>query len=467
MWCSDEEGKMDGDLNSPVADYIERERERFLNELVAFLRIPSVSADARYKDDVRAAAEYLCARLAELDLKASIEETAGNPVVYAESEQNPDRPTVLIYGHYDVQPPDPIDLWESGPFEPRIADGRIYARGAADDKGQLYAHVKAVEAYRKTGTPLPINVKFIAEGEEEIGGPSLPAFIDANLERLKADAVVISDGSFFGEHPSITYGLRGIVILEVNVFGPKQDIHSGMYGGAVDNPAMVLARMLAQLHDENGTVRVPGFYDDVRVLPDEDRRRLANLPFDESGLTAGAGVPELGGEKHLPVLERLWTRPTLEINGFTSGYSGEGSKTIIPSHANAKLSMRLVPHQTPETVGTCVEKFLREICPPTVRLESSGGHGARAALGPHDSPPMQAAARAITKGFGQEPVFVLEGGSIPVVVDFHERLGAPVVLMNFGKGDDNVHSPNEKLDLDHFYGGIKTSAYFLREMAAG
>ncbi len=448
-----------------VLRFVDHERDRFLSELIDFLKIPSVSADPRFGEDMLTAAEHLRMCLDRAGLHAEVHETQGHPVVFAQTEQNASRPTVLVYGHYDVQPPDPLELWNSGPFEPRIAEGRLYARGAADDKGQLFTHIKSAEAYAATGVGLPVNLKFIVEGEEEVGSPNLPAYLDANLERIRADAVVISDGSFFGEHPSITYALRGVVMLELDLFGPDRDVHSGMYGGALDNPATVLARMVAKLHDEKGAVAVPGFYDDVLPLTDADRERIGSLPFDENAFKLGTGVPALGGDPRYSVLERLWVRPTLELNGFTSGYGGEGSKTIIPARANAKLSMRIVPGQSPEKVAACVERFLREICPPTVRLKITGGHGARAALVPLDSAAMQAAARAMAKGFGREPVFVREGASIPIVVDLHERLKVPVVLLNFGRNDDNAHSPNEKFDLDHFHRGIVTSAHFYRELA--
>jgi len=435
--------------------------------LFDFLRIPSVSAEPAHREDVRRCAEWLAARFREAGLAAAAEETGGHPAVVAEWRGAPGAPTVLVYGHYDVQPAEPLEVWTSPPFEPTVRDGNVVARGATDDKGQLFCHVAAVQAHLAVRGRLPVNVVFLIEGEEESGSAHLERFIETNRERLACDAVVVSDSSQFAPGiPALGYGLRGLVYLQVTLRGPARDLHSGSFGGAVRNPANALAGMLAALHDGHGRVAVPGFYDAVRPLEDWEREAFSRLPFDEEAFHRDLDVDALPGEEGFSVLERVWARPTLDVNGLWSGYTGEGAKTVLPALASAKLSCRLVPDQDPERVAQLVEERLQALTPAGCRVEIQRLHGARPVLLPVEAPAIQAAAAALRRGFGAEPVFIREGGSIPVVEAFQRLLGTPVVLLGFGRPDDRAHGPDEKLNLDDFRKGIRTSAWLWELLAA-
>lgn len=451
---------------SDVDQYLEQQRTRFEDELCALLRIPSVSADSAFKPDVRRAGEWVAEQFRGLGFKTDLCETPGHPIVSAESLGVAGAPTVLVYGHYDVQPPDPLNEWKTPPFEPTKRDGNLYARGATDDKGQMFTHIKSAEAWIKTAGRLPVNVKYLIEGEEEVGSEHLEHFIASNKDRLKCDVVVISDTSQFAPGvPAITYGLRGIAYFELKLTGPRQDLHSGSFGGAVTNPAIALSKMLAALIDANGHVQVPGFYDDVTPLTDAERKQFAALPFDESGFKKQVGVDALTGEQGYTTLERKSARPTFDINGLTSGYQGEGAKTVLPARASAKFSFRLVPKQDPGKVQASLEALLKQLCPPGIRLELIGHHGAPGVVVPLDSPYVAAAARAIEHGFGKAPVYMREGGSIPVVGTFRKQLGVDTLLLGWGLDDDNTHSPNEKFSLADFHRGIRTSARLWKELA--
>ncbi len=446
--------------------YIRDNRDRFREELYELLRIPSVSTDSSHRDDVREAARFWEKQLESLDLdRVELFETEGNPIVYGELTTGSDRPTVLVYGHYDVQPPDPLDLWETPPFEPTLRDGKIYARGASDDKGQSFTHCKALEAYRRTDTPFPVNIKFILEGEEEIGSPHLVPFITEHRELLECDMVVISDTAMFAEDtPSLTYGLRGLAYMEVNLTGPNRDLHSGVYGGAVDNPAMVLSGMIARLKDEAGVIQIPGFYDDVKPITDEEREAFAKLPFDPEAYKKELGLKALNGEEGYSTLERTTARPSIDVNGMWSGYQGEGAKTVLPSKAGAKISMRLVPDQDPETVARLFTEYIHELAPDTVEVEVTEHHGGHPASTDLSFYGLKAAADAFEEVYGKEPLYAREGGSIPIVADFKKVLGAQSILMGFGLTSDAIHSPNEKFSLKDFYRGIETSAEFFRRL---
>lgn len=447
-------------------EYLQQQATRFEDDLCELLRIPSVSADSRHKPDVRRAAEWVQGQFSGLGLTTQIFETAGHPIVYAESLSAPGAPTVLVYGHYDVQPPDPLAEWTSPPFEPTRRNGNLYARGATDDKGQMLTHIKSAEAWIKTAGHLPLNLKYLIEGEEEVGSAHLDDFLRRESQRLACDVVVISDTCQFGPgKPAITYGLKGIAYFELRLTGPRQDLHSGTFGGAVTNPANALTRMLAALVNEQGQVQVPGFYDDVTPLSDVERRQFAQLGFDEAEFMRQIGVDALTGETGYSTLERRWARPTYDINGLWSGYQGEGSKTVLPARAGAKFSFRLVPRQDPHRIQQALERRLRELCPPGIQLELIPFHGAPGVVVPLDSPYMAAAARAIEQGFGRPPVFIREGGSIPVVSTFHEVLGVDTLLLGWGLDDDNTHSPNEKFCLADFHRGIKASAYLWQELS--
>jgi len=450
-----------------VLSWLEDREEQLLAELFSFLRIPSVSADPARAGDVRRCAEWLADRFRGGGLTATVEETGGHPAVLAEWRGAPGAPTVLIYGHYDVQPPEPLENWTSPPFEPTVREGNVVARGASDDKGQLFCHVAAVAAHLAVRGALPVNVVFLIEGEEESGSANLETFVEANRERLACDAVVVSDSSQFAAGiPAITYGLRGLVYLQVTIRGPASDLHSGSFGGAVANPANALARVLAGLHDGAGRVDVPGFYDEVRPLADWERDAFQSLPFDEADYRAGLGVQALWGEAGYSVLERVWARPTLDVNGIWSGYTGEGAKTVLPAVASAKLSCRLVPDQDPLRIAEQVEARIRALVPDGCRVEVERLHDARPVLLPVDAPATRAAAEAVRRGFGAEPVFIREGGSIPVVEAFQRILKTPVVLLGFGRPDDRAHGPDEKLSIDDFRKGTRTSAW-LWELLAG
>ncbi|MBI2164240.1 MAG: dipeptidase [candidate division NC10 bacterium] len=448
--------------------YIQDRRDAFVEELKAFLRIPSVSTKSEHKGDVQKAAEWLAGEMRRIGLEhIQILPTAGHPVVYADWLRAPGKPTALIYGHYDVQPPEPLDLWITGPFEPTIRNGELYARGAVDDKGQVFMHLKALEAHLKTQGTLPVNVKLLIEGEEEIGSPNLDAFVLKHLDQIRADVVVISDTAMMAKGvPGITHGLRGLVYFQIDVEGTQSDLHSGSFGGSVVNPAFALAQILIQLKDKNGRITIPGFYDDVRRLSGEERRSLARLPFSERKFQKDLAAPALFGEKGFTTLERIWARPTLEINGLVSGFIGEGAKTVLPGRAMAKVSMRLVPNQDPAKIARLFTRHVKRLCPKTVRLivREISGRGAPW-LAPTDHPAMQALARAIQKGFGKQPVFTRTGGTIPVVATFTRLLKVPSLLMGIGLPDENAHAPNEKLDLDNLHHGMLSAAHLWLELA--
>jgi acetylornithine deacetylase/succinyl-diaminopimelate desuccinylase-like protein len=447
---------------SSLTTYIEKNSEKFEKELFELLRIPSVSTDSKHKGDVKKAAQFLISQLEEIGLdEVTLHETPGHPIITAQKCPHDDRPTVLIYGHYDVQPSDPDDLWETPPFEPTVKDGRVYARGASDDKGQAFTHVKAIEAYMKTGTDLPVNVKFILEGEEEIGSPNLVPFIKENKDLLECDMVLISDTAMFGEdQPSITYGLRGLAYMEVHVTGPNRDLHSGVYGGAVENPANVLAEIISKLKDEDGVVQVEGFYDDVVPMTDEMREAYRQLPFDEEEYKKNLNLKALHGEKGYSTLERASARPTLDVNGMWSGYQGEGAKTVLPAKAGAKISMRLVPDQDPKKIAKLFADHVKSLAPDTVTVEVEEHHGGHPVVIDLEFYGLQAAAKAFEEVYDKEVLFSREGGSIPIVADFKKVLGVNSILMGFGLTKDALHSPNESFSLKDFHRGIQTSARF-------
>ncbi|HTL09491.1 MAG TPA: dipeptidase [Chitinophagaceae bacterium] len=442
-------------------------KERFLEELLQLLRIPSVSARSEHKEDMVRCAEAMKQRLLEAGAdKAEIFTTDGHPVVYAEKIIDPSKPTVLVYGHYDVQPADPLELWHSGPFEPVIKDGKIYARGACDDKGQVYMHVKALETMVQTNT-LCTNIKFCIEGEEEVGSPNLARFVKANKELLKADVILISDTAMISlDTPSIDIGVRGLSYIEVEVTGPNRDLHSGVYGGAVANPITMLAKMIASCHDANNHITIPGFYDDVIVATAAERKLMAAAPYDEEEYKKDLGVKELWGEKSYTTNERTGIRPTLEVNGIWGGYTGEGAKTVLPSKAFAKISARLVPNQSAEKITEKLLNYFRSIAPAGVTVNASEHHGGEPYMTPIDSKAYKAAAQAIKATFGKDPIPVRGGGSIPICSLFEKELGIKIVFMGFGLDSDNLHSPNEKFDIANFYKGIETIPYFHQYFAA-
>lgn len=450
-----------------VIDFIQASRDRYVAELTQYLSIPSISAMPEHRGDVRRCAEFTAAEMTRIGLEhVRVIETAGHPIVYGDWLNATDAPTLLLYGHYDVQPADPLDQWLTPPFEPAVRDGQIFARGAADDKGQVFAHLKAIEAHLSKTGRLPINIKVLIEGEEEVGSEHLGAYVREHVTDLAADAVVISDTEMFDRGvPSLCYGLRGLAYLQIDLRGSRNDLHSGVYGGAVANPANVLAHVIAQLKDKSGTVKIPGFYDDVRELREEERAEFRRLPFDEVGYKKHLGAPRLAGEKGFSVLERVWARPTLDVNGLCAGWTGEGAKTVIPATAMAKVSMRLVPDQQPEKIAQLFEAYVRKIAPKTVDVKVTNLHGAMPWMTDFDNVFVQAAGRAIEKGFGKRPVYTREGGSIPVVAQFQDALHVPVVLFGFGLPDDNLHAPNEKFTLDNLFGGVLASAFLYEEMA--
>lgn len=447
----------------------ERAREKQLQELIELLRIPSISTLPQHKPDIERAAEWLVAQLKRLGLdNVKAYPTERHPVVYGEWLGAPGKPTVLIYGHYDVQPVDPIEEWRSHPFEPQVRDEYLYARGSADDKGQIFIHVKAIEAYLNGAKHMkcPVNVKFLIEGEEEIGSGSLTKFIAANKKLLQADIVLISDSHILSpDQPSIVYGLRGLTYVELEVHGPDHDLHSGSYGGAVHNPLNALAAIIAQLHDKRGRITIPGFYDRVRRIGPKERAELARLPYDEEKFCREAGVPATWGEPAYSVIERLGLRPTLDVNGLWGGFAGSGAKTVIPAKAGAKISMRLVPDQDPHEIAERFAAYVKQITPSSVRSEVRAIHFAEPALIDRQIPQMRAAAVAYEQGFGAQPLFTREGGSVPVVTIFKKQLGLDSIMMGFGLPDDRLHSPNERFYLPNFYRGIKTSIYFLEALA--
>jgi acetylornithine deacetylase/succinyl-diaminopimelate desuccinylase-like protein len=448
-----------------VQNYLAQNQSRFVTQLCDWLRIPSISTDSQYKGDVARAAEFAASDLRGIGFQVEVCATPGHPIVYAEWLGAPNQKTMLVYGHYDVQPPDPLDQWVTGPFEPTERNGNIYARGATDDKGQLFTHIKSVEAWLKTVGRLPVNVKFLIEGEEECGSTNLDTFIGANKERLRCDYVVVSDCSQFAPGlPAITYGLRGLAYFEILLSGPKQDLHSGMFGGAVANPANNLASILAALHDSNRRIQLAGFYDDVKPLEGWERKQFAELPFNEAAFKNFVGLNELVGEQGFSSPERKWARPTCDVNGLTSGYQGEGAKTIIPARASAKVSFRLVPNQDPAKIASSFRQFVQTRLLPGVKCEIKQHGLSPAALVAVESPGVQAAVRAIEAGFGRKPVFVREGGSIPVVGTFKRELGVDTLLLGWGQSDDNLHSPNEKFSVADFHRGIRASAHLWHEL---
>lgn len=449
-----------------ILDKIDMNRPRYVDELLGFLRIPSVSTISGYATDVQKAADWVFNRLKRLGFQAKLYKTEGHPIVYAHCCGIPERPTLLIYGHYDVQPPDPLNEWISAPFSPTIRDGYVYARGATDDKGQFFTYLKAIEAILAVAGKLPINVKLIVEGEEEIGSPNLGPFLKNNRDMLKADAVAISDGSqFYQGVPAITYGLRGLSYLQLDVQGPRFDLHSGSFGGLVQNPVQALAQIIAGLKKEDGTVAIPGFYDDVLDMEKWEREEMASLHFDEAKLKDYLGVDELVDGGDYTPMERKGARPTLDVNGIWGGFSGEGAKTIIPAKAGAKISMRLVPNQRPDVIDRLFKEFVQSIAPPGVRINFTQLHGAEPVLISRDQKSVQSAARAIEIGFGKAPVFIREGGSIPIVNLLKEVLETEsILLMGWGCPDDGAHSPNERFFLDDFHRGIRSAAALLYEL---
>ena len=443
-------------------DYIDENIEKFKDELFDLLRIPSVSTDSQNKGDVKTAAQFLVNQLEEIGLdKVALHETPGHPIITGEKCPHEDRPTVLVYGHYDVQPSDPDELWDTPPFEPTIKDGRVYARGSSDDKGQSFTHIKAIESFMKTGTELPVNVKFILEGEEEIGSPNLIPFVKDHKDLLSCDMVLISDTAMFGEdQPSITYGLRGLAYMEIEVTGPNRDLHSGVFGGAVENPANILCQIIAKLKDENGKIRVPGFFDDVEPFTDEQREAGEELPFDEEEFMKSLGLKEVDGEEGYSTYERATARPTLDVNGLWSGYQGEGAKTVLPAKAGAKVSMRLVPNQDPNKIAKLFRDYVESLAPDTVQVKVKEHHGGYPVVIDLDFYGLKAAAKAFEDVYEKEVLFSREGGSIPIVADFKKVLGVNSILMGFGLTKDALHSPNESFSLKDFHRGIKTSARF-------
>lgn len=447
-------------------NYIESNKERFLNELFDLLRIPSVSAQSEHKPDMKTCAEWLAAALVKAGADhAEVMPTEGNPVVFAERIIDPKAKTVMVYGHYDVMPVDPVEEWHTAPFEPEIRDGRIWCRGADDDKGQLFMHAKAFEAMCATDT-LPCNVKFLLEGEEEIGSPSLYKFCADNKEMLQADIILVSDTSMISmETPSITVGLRGLTYMEVEVTGPDKDLHSGLFGGAVANPANVLTRLVASLIDERGHVTIPGFYDDVRVLSAEERRAFNEAPFDEEAYKKSLDIDEVAGEEGFTTIERTGIRPSLDVNGIWGGYIEEGTKTVIPSKASAKISMRLVPDQDYKKIGELFERHFRAIAPKSVKVEVKFLHGGIPYVAPTDMPAYKAAEKAIVATFGKTPIPFYSGGSIPIISGFEQILGIKSLLIGFGLAEDAIHSPNESYGLNQFYKGLETIPLFYKYFA--
>lgn len=449
-----------------IISFVDSNKDRYLSELKEFLAIPSVSSQKNHDGDTRRCAQWVADHMRTVGMQSvQIFETPGHPIVYGEWMGAQGKPTVLFYGHYDVQPVDPLNLWTSPPFESTIRGENLYARGSADDKGQVFIHFKAIEAYMKNGGSLPVNVKMIIEGEEEVGSANLENFVKAHKDLLKGDLVLISDSSMFAKGvPSVCYGLRGLAYMEVEVTGSNRDLHSGSFGGSVHNPIQALSEVITSLHDRNGKVTVGGFYKDVRPLTKAERAAYKKLPWNDKKYAKDLGVAQLYGEKGFTTLERLWARPTLECNGIWGGYTGEGAKTVLPAKAFAKISMRLVPDQNSEKVAKLFAKHIRKIIPKTITVEVRALHGGEPAITPIDSPGVQAAVAALERGFGKKPLYQREGGSIPIVVQFKKILGLDTVLLGFGLPDENAHAPDEHLNLDNFFGGIRTSVHFYNEL---
>jgi acetylornithine deacetylase/succinyl-diaminopimelate desuccinylase-like protein len=446
-----------------ILAYLETHKDRYLRELNEFLAIPSVSTNPENQADIRRCADWVAEHMRGIGLEnIQLFPTAGHPIVYADWLHAPGKPTILLYGHYDVQPAEPLDLWESPPFQGTVRNGNLYARGAADDKGQVFIHLKAIEAMMKNAGSLPVNLKLLIEGEEEIGSEHLEAFVKQHKDLLGADLVLISDSSMFKKGvPSICYGLRGLAYMQIDLTGPNKDLHSGSFGGTVHNPIQALAEIIAQLHDRKGRVAIPGFYKDVLPLTKKERAAYRKLPFSEKEYARELGVKKLYGEKGFSTLERVWARPTLECNGIWGGFTGEGAKTVLPSKASAKVSMRLVPNQTAAKAARQFEKHIRKLAPKSVSVTVKALHGGEPAITPINSPGVKAAAAALERGFGKKPLYQREGGSIPIVVQFKHLLGIDTVLLGFGLPDENAHAPNEFLNLENFFGGIRTSVHFL------
>jgi acetylornithine deacetylase/succinyl-diaminopimelate desuccinylase-like protein len=447
-------------------EYQENNKDRFLNEMLDLLRIPSISAKSDHKNDMLTCAEAVKKSLLEAGAdKAEVMPTDGHPVVYGEKIIDPSKPTVLVYGHYDVQPADPLNLWHSGPFEPVIKDGKIYARGSADDKGQFYMHIKALETMVQTNT-LCTNIKFIIEGEEEVGSPNLGKFVAANKDLLKADVILISDSSMLGmDKPSLDVGVRGLSYIEVEVTGANRDLHSGTYGGAVANPITILSKMIASCHDENNHITIPGFYEDVVEATAEERALMAKAPYNEEEYKSELGVKALWGEKGFTTNERTGIRPTLEVNGIWGGYTGEGAKTVLPSKASAKISARLVPNQSSAKITEKLLNYFTSIAPDCVTVKAFEHHGGEPYMTPIDSKGYKAASKAIESTFGKAPIPVRGGGSIPICSILEKELGVKIIFMGFGLDSDNLHSPNEKFNIENFYKGIETIPYFHKYFA--
>jgi acetylornithine deacetylase/succinyl-diaminopimelate desuccinylase-like protein len=448
-------------------EYIEAKRDTHLQELCEFLRIPSVSAKSEHKPDIERAATWVADKLRDAGLdKVEVIPTSMHPLVYGESLRAPGKPTVLIYGHYDVQPAEPLELWTSPAFEPTVRNGHLYARGTADDKGQVHIHIKALESLQRSGGKLPINVKVLIEGEEEVGSVSLWDYVQANKEKLRADALVVSDTSMLTRGvPSITYGLRGLNYYQVEITGPSQDLHSGVFGGAVPNPITILCELFAKLHDKDFRVTIPGFYDDVAPISRKERKALNSLPWKEKEFRNTVGARGLVGEKGYTIIERLWCRPTLDLNGIWGGYIGEGAKTVIPSKAFAKFSTRLVPDQDPDKIVRLVKRHIRKLLPKTVEMKFLVESAGAPWVAPYSHPYFEVAHDALEKGFGKRAVFIREGGSIPFVTQMHDTFKVPCVLIGFGLPDENAHAPDEHIALENYFGGIKSIAYFYQGLA--
>lgn len=450
-----------------VIQHIENNFNNYLEELKEYISIPSISTLDENKKDMITCANYVADKLKSAGMKKTkVIKTDGHPLVYGEWMGAPGKPTVLIYGHYDVQPVDPLDEWKTPPFELTVKAGKMYARGANDNKGQNFVHIKSVESYFKTDGTLPCNVKFLIEGEEEIGSSNLGKFLKTNQKLLKCDAVMISDTSMFAPNtPTVSYGLRGLCYMEIEMIGPKQDLHSGSFGGAVANPINELSKLISKLHDKNGKITIPNFYKDVQKMTKKEKENLKSLKFSEAKFAKELNVKELQGEKGFGTLERLWIRPTLDCNGIVGGFTGKGAKTVLPSKASAKISMRLVPNQDPKTVAKEFTKYVKSLAPKSVKINVKELHGGLPFVAPLEEKAVVAAAKAASKAFKKKTVFTREGGSIPIVVEFNKQLKAPVILMGLGLDTDNIHSPNEHFNVSSFKSGIKASAYFLDEMA--
>lgn len=449
-----------------LVQHVNSQKQTALDELFDLLKIPSVSADEAFLPHMAKCAKWVEAAMQKAGLTTQMVETPGHPIVYGERMVNADLPTVLVYGHYDVQPPDPLDLWTTAPFEPQVRDGKLFARGATDDKGQMFTHLKSIQAWIDSEGELPVNIKFIVEGEEEVGSENLNHFLESRKDALKADVAVISDTSQYGDGiPAITYGLRGIVACEVRLTGPEKDLHSGVYGGSVANPANALAKICGSLISDDGKVQIPGFYDDVQELSEMEKQQFADLPFDEANFLGSIGSEAVFGENGFSTLERRWARPTCDINGMLSGYTGQGPKTIVPSTSMAKITCRLVPGQDPAKILKSLQTFLQDQCPAGIRFDFQADHGCEAfALDP-TSPWMTAASSAIEAAFGKSPVFIREGGSIPVVSSFQQILGIDTLLLGWGRNSDNLHSPDEHIHVVDFENGILASTWLWKKLS--